>query len=207
MKNILRSSLLICILAFGVAGCRSRQAQVVDSAPTEEVTPQWSNVRMPVRLDVTEPVNLSVNGTATMVRGEYIYMSFRFMGFEVAQVYVNPDEFDFVIKPQKTWLQEPMGDRLTSRNTDFLTVQEAMLGNPMALEAIVPKSVSLKRSGTATVPEFSIHTKLSGMAVDLTVSWNLNEARWNVERPAAFTAPGSGYSKMTLKKATNLLGK
>ena len=210
MKTIIRTSLLFCILAFGLAGCRSKQAPTVEPTPAaEEVAPQWINVQIPVRLEVSQPVDFAVNGTAAMVRGKYIYMSFRLLGFEIAQAYADPNEFDIVIKPQKNWLQEPMGDRLKSRHLDFVTLQDAMLGNPKALEAVVPSSISVERTGTKTAPEFRFETKLKGMTVDVKISWDLEDARWNVERPATFSAPsaGSGYSKMTLKNATNLLGK
>lgn len=209
MKTILRTSLLVCILAFGLAGCRSKQATVAEPVPEEELIPQWDNVQIPVTLDISQPVSFTVNGTATMVRGEYIYMSFRLMGFEVAQAYMDPHEADLVIKPMKTWIQEPVSDRLSSRNTDFVTLQEAMLGDPKSLEAIVPSSVSVKRMGTATAPSFRAQTKLKGMTFDMTVSWDIDDARWDVARPATFKAPapGSGYSKTTLKNATNLLGK
>ena len=51
----------------------------------------WEDVQMPVRLSLTAPKNLSVNARAAMKRGEWISLSVRMLGFEVASAFVDRD--------------------------------------------------------------------------------------------------------------------
>lgn len=177
----------IALLALGVAGCRSKQAveTSVEPAPDEQVVERWRNVQMPVSLIMNQPFGISLNGTATMVNDQYIFMSFRMLGFEVAQANLTPDEVDFILKqPEKVWLKEPVGDRLESMGLTFEKLQQIMLDDD----------------------EYSLKTTGAGKTIDVTLRWRRDEARWNVENPARFSAPGSNYKKMTLQSAKKLIG-
>lgn len=189
MKATTKVIALVALLAVGFSGCRSKQAveTSVQPAPEEQVVEKWRNVQMPVSLIINQPLGMSLSGTATMVNNQYIYMSFRLLGFEVAQANLTPDEVDFVLKqPEKIWLKEPVGDKLAAMDLTFEKLQQMMLDDD----------------------EYSLKTTAAGRNIDVTLRWNRDDARWNVERPAAFSAPGSNYKKMTLQSAkTKLLGK
>ncbi|MDE7335271.1 MAG: DUF4292 domain-containing protein [Muribaculaceae bacterium] len=207
MKKILRITLFAALLTLGLAGCRSSKnaTEVPDTVqPSVVETPQWNNVTFPVRVNIIQPLGISLNGTATLVRDQYVYVSMRMLGFEVAQFYVTPGGIDLVAKqPQKMWVEEPMGDRLKSADVDFLTIQEALLGNREA-QAKLP--ASLQCGGSETAPQFRLQTKLKNMQVDVVLDCQLADARWNVERPANFSAP-SGIAKTTLQNAAGSLGR
>ncbi len=188
MNQFARYIIIALFAAFMFTGCRSKRAAApaADSEAVELVTGRWSNVQMPVRLTINQPMGLVLNGTATMVRNEYIYMSFRMFGFEVAQANVTPDEFDFVMKqPDKVWFKEPLGNRLEQVGFTFEKLQQIMLDDD----------------------EYSLKTTANGKTIDATLSWSRDDARWNVERPARFSSPGENYKKMTLESAKQFIGK
>lgn len=197
--------LLPVLILLALAGCRS-QKQITPEQPVEPVEePTWSNVTMPVRVDIAEPFRFSLSGTATMVYGEYVLVSFRTFGFEVASVCLTPENLDMVMKlPQKAWIHEPIGDRLTSRGLKFTALQEAMLGNREVFSRL-PKSIGLTVGGTETSPQVTLKTTLKGRKLEASVTWDLNAAKWNQENPARFSTPGSGYSPMSLENAMKIL--
>lgn len=187
MKATTKVIAVIALLALGVAGCRSKQAveTSVEPAPGEQVVERWKNVQMPVTLIMNQPLGISLNGTATMVNDQYIFMSFRMLGFEVAQANLTPDEVDFILKqPDKIWLKEPVGDRLESMGLTFGKLQQMMLDDD----------------------EYSLKTTASGKTIDVTLRWRRDDARWNIESPARFSAPGGNYKKMTFQSAKKLIG-
>ena len=52
---------------------------------------EWSDVEIPVELELLKPRNFSVSGRATMIRNQSIYISIRALGFEAANIYINND--------------------------------------------------------------------------------------------------------------------
>lgn len=186
MRKIIKYIGIIAVVALGVTGCRSKHAAATDVPAVEQVVGQWENVQMPVRLIINQPMGISLNGTATMVRNDYIYMSFRMLGFEVAQVSVTPEEFNFVMKqPDKVWFKEPVGNRLEQIGLTFEKLQQIMLDDD----------------------EYTLKTTINGKTIDATLSWSRSDARWNIERPARFMAPGENYKKITLESAKQFFGK
>lgn len=196
-KNLL---LLLSVMVLLLAGCNSKKAV----APAIEET-KWQNVTVPVKLTLKEPMSLNINGTLTMVRGEYAYVTFRTFGFEVAQAFVTPAEMDMVLKmPTKLWVNEPLGDRLKSRSIDFTALQDVIAEDKVDNVNVGGLSVSARSNGEKT---FTITTAFKGVNLSVALSYNINDATWNSERPATFTTPGSGYSKVSLESAAKLLGK
>lgn len=106
MSRILKI-LAALMLTLSVGGCRSAK-QTEASAGRE-----WTNVSMPVKVRVTQPQKMTLSGTATMVRGEYVFISLRVFGFEVAQLYADKKEADVVMKqPSKLWLQTDIENQI-----------------------------------------------------------------------------------------------
>lgn len=196
-KNLL---LLLSVMVLLLTGCNSKKAV----APAIEET-KWQNITVPVKLTLKEPMSLNINGTLTMVRGEYAYVTFRTFGFEVAQAFVTPAEMDMVLKmPTKLWVNEPLGDRLKSRSIDFTALQDVIAEDKVDNVNVGGLSVSARSNGEKT---FTITTAFKGVNLSVALSYNINDATWNSERPATFTTPGSGYSKVSLESAAKLLGK
>ena len=90
----------------------------------------WNDVKMPVTLRLKSPTDVTVSGTVYMTRDCSIYMSFRFLGMEVLNLYATGDSVFATYKMKKIYVAESI-DRLMG---DFpLTVgnvQDMLLGRP-----------------------------------------------------------------------------
>lgn len=195
-----KSLLILLVVLTGIAmpSCRSKKT-VGESELIAQQETTWKNVTVPVKLELLEPQKVTLNGRATMVRGEYLYISVRMLGFEVAQLYVSPTEADVVVKQlNKMWIQEPIGDKFARLNLPFSVLQEAMLGEPKAIERL-PRSLDLTVSGSETTPVLTVKLNMKGKTLIGRMTLSLNDAQWDSPRPAGFTAPGSEYKKTDLK--------
>lgn len=186
--------LLVC----GLDSCKSAK-EAEGSRAAEE--PTWTNVTLPVRLNITQPAKFSFNGTCTMVRGHYVLISLRMLGFEVGQIYVTPQEANVVVKQMMPmWVQEPLGARLDRLGVEFADLQEALMGNPEAI-AKLPSAIGVEVKDSEVVFSASV----AKVPVAVGFSWNLSEAQWDRENPPSFREP-SGISKISASKAAKALG-
>lgn len=201
MKHIIRLIAVLTLL-IPVAGCRSSKQP---KAEQEEQT-AWSNVSMPVKIRIIQPQKFTFSGNATMVRGEYMLITMRFLGFEVGQAYLTPDMVDVVLRqPSKIWLREPVGKRLQRIDTDFVTLQETFLGNRRLLSK-VPESINLTVAGTELHPAVTVKTELKGKPVEVELTWDLEQAKWNQTNPPIFKTPGSDYRQTDAVTLMKLIG-
>lgn len=194
--------LIIAVTALlSLAACRSgKNAAVTEPTVAEET--KWSNVSAPCRLEVTSPMNLSVKGTLTMVRGKSMLVSARFLGFEVGQLSATPESIDLVMKqPDKIWINEDLAKRLHQAGLTFDTVQEAVLGQPKALEK-VERKFPITDNGSRTSPSFTVMMDRNGQRIAATLTVDLEQAQWDTPSPATFTAPGSNYRRV---KASDII--
>lgn len=102
--------------------------RIPEVADLAETYSDWQTFYAPFNLKVAEPMPMGVSGRATMVRDEYVYLSLRVMGFEVASVYVGTDSAIIADKYHKIMVAEPL-ESLTARTG--LTVgnlQDILLG-------------------------------------------------------------------------------
>ena len=196
--------LLVILTGLTLPSCRSKKEVTGgDLIVQEEV--KWKNVSVPVKFELLEPQKFTMSGRATLVRGEYVYVSMRFLGFEVAQLYVTPTEADAVIKQgNRMWIQEPIGERLASLNIPFEVLQEAMLGEPAAISRL-PQGLDLTFGGTRETPVLTLRIKAKNSSAMARMTMNLSEAQWDSPRPAEFTAPGSDYTKIGVKDLRKML--
>lgn len=207
MKQIFQL-LITFLLILSASSCKSHKeaAGQPQSQQIEAEEARWSNVTVPVRLSVASPVKLSFNGTATLVRGRYVLISLRMLGFEVGSVYLTPQEADVVVKQlSKIWVHEPVADRLKAARLDFTTLQEAMLGNRELLSRL-PEEAGVKVGGTEASPELTVNTVVKKMPVQASLTLNLGSAKWDVDEPATFRTPGADYRKVSLEQALKALG-
>ena len=207
MKKVLPIIFALLLLLPAMSGCRSTK----NVAVTEEIVPvveepTWENVQMPVKVTLVEPQRMSFNGTATLVRGKYVLISLRLLGFEIGQMHLTPEVADMVVKqPTKVWIQTPVSQYFDTYDVSFTALQEVMMGNREVLHK-VPKQFSVEVAGTEERPEVTLAGKLKGKTIEMTFAWELNNAKWDRENPTAFTTPGSNYTKTTLTSVLKALG-
>lgn len=161
---------------------------------------RWKNVTIPVRLELVEPQRLTIAGRLTMVRNEYALISMRMLGLEVAQIYVDPQEADVVVKQMnKIWIQEPIASHLERLNLPFSTLQKALMGNKEAFDKL-PAGLGLSLDGTDERPVVNLKLTARGKTIAGNMTLNMNEAKWNMPTFDSFKKPqGSEYKKVSLK--------
>ncbi len=200
----MKKSLIIILLSlFALAILPSCRSNKEISTITPELTvkeTRWRNVNVPVKLEVTEPQRITIAGRLSMVRNEYALISLRMLGFEVGQIYVTPEEADVIVKQvNKVWIQEPLADRLKALNVPFVTLQEALLGNQEAIDAL-PAGLGLSLSGSKEKPVLTLKLSPKGKPLVGSMTVNLNEAEWDATRVGAFYRPKeSEYKKVSLR--------
>lgn len=152
MTNKIRINKLIPIIVFLVAGllgasCSSRRSTAgsatttgnIEPLPSPEspvtalsmtyaALPSWDTFYAPFSVKLSQPMNLSVSGRATMVRNESIHLSLRVLGMEVAVVHIDADSVWLVDKFHRVTCVEPMS-RLTGKaGLSVGNLQDMMLG-------------------------------------------------------------------------------
>lgn len=93
------------------------------------VTPQaWSDLYVPFTLKLTSPMNFSLSGRATMVRGRSVKLSLRMLGMEIAMLYADNDSVWLIDKVNRICCSTAI-NRLTGNNSFNITnLQDMMLG-------------------------------------------------------------------------------
>lgn len=207
MKKLLPIIFALLLILPVATGCRSQKDIPAPLAVVEEVEePAWENVKIPVKVTIVKPQKISFSGTATLVRGQYVLISMRFLGFEIGQMHLTPEVADMVVKqPAKVWIQTPVSEYFKNYDVSFTALQEVLLGNRDALDK-VPKQFSVEVAGTEEQPEVTLKGKLKGKELELKFAWELNNAKWNAENPNEFSTPGSNYKKTSLSNVLKALG-
>lgn len=130
----------ISFIALALAASLTSTAQEPDSAALRSqqvvqslIAPNanhWSNVTVPVRLTLTTPRGpMAMSGRMTMVRDQSIFISLRFWGFEVGQVYITTDSVVAVMKrPDKVYVSEQLRHYLRGLTLDVNTCQDMVMG-------------------------------------------------------------------------------
>lgn len=192
--------ILLPLFLVVLPSCKSGRNAVSEASLVQEEA-RWKNVTLPVRVELLEPASFSLNGRATMVRGEYLLISVRMLGFEVGQLYATPEEVDLVVKQlEKIWIQQPIGPQFARLHVPFATFQEALLGEPAAIAAL-PKRLEVATGGTERRPQLTVVATVNGKKILARLTLSLDEATWDVKAPQTFTTPGSSYRKTDLGSA------
>lgn len=139
--------LLAVILTASIAGCRSQKETTSAGSDlregiavpantalnsrytmlTESWKP-WSDVEVGVKVSLTSPAKLNAAGKAWMKRGEWISISVRMLGFEVATLWVDRDSVVAVDKFHKKYVSQPTKKLLGDANVTIEDIQDMLMG-------------------------------------------------------------------------------
>lgn len=139
--------LLAVILTASIAGCRSQKETASAGSDlregvavpantalnsrytmlTESWKP-WSDVEVGVKVSLTSPAKLNAAGKAWMKRGEWISISVRMLGFEVATLWVDRDSVVAVDKFHKKYVSQPTKKVLGDANVTIEDIQDMLMG-------------------------------------------------------------------------------
>lgn len=105
----------------------------------------WRRLGVPLSLRVMEPKGFSISGTATMVHEESVFISFRMLGFEVAQIFIVNDQILAVDKYHKKYFAEPLTELVKNYGFNLSNLQSLLIGAPF---------VAGQAGSTVAIPEF-----------------------------------------------------
>ena len=83
---------------------------------------------MSVKASVSGNTGLSCSGKAAMRRGEWISLSLRMLGFEVASVWIDRDSVHAIDRYHKMYLSESISDALAGADVTIADLQDLLLG-------------------------------------------------------------------------------
>lgn len=122
------------------AGCRSARGAAEVSVDYARMTLDerfaalaresglWDRVSVPVKVELLAPSSMSLSGKAYMKRGESVYVSLRFLGMEVANIYVTADSVFAADRVNKRYLAEDISGVFSGADFTVADIQDMMTG-------------------------------------------------------------------------------
>lgn len=109
---------------------------------------EWTDITLPVKVNISRPTSLRIGGTMTMVNGRDILISLRMFGFEVGAAYVTSDSIYAYVKMQKVYVAESISGLLGGLNLSLSDLQSILIGAPVT----IPPTVSGADIGMSVSP-------------------------------------------------------
>lgn len=225
---------------------------------------RWDKMRVPVTIRLSQPKSISISGTAFFDRGKSLFISLKYFGFEIANIYATDDSVMVVDKVNKQYAAENirkflgdipvtlanLQDLLTGRVftpgkadcdiRDFSTADiyvntsdtwsmipgDAPAGidygfsfNPAEdLKGVIFKSgshqpVTISYAIPVTTPygpmapNLHIEYATAKTAIDASIEWGLEKARWNGDVELREPSISSRYRRISTDEITRMLSK
>lgn len=89
---------------------------------------EWQDVSLPVKVTLTEPKSVGFSARATMKRNEWISLSVRMLGFELASVWIDNDSVHAVDKYHKLYLSESVNKIFAGAGVSIGNIQDLLMG-------------------------------------------------------------------------------
>lgn len=93
----------------------------------------WQQLKVPVSVKLNAPKSLSISGTAEMVRDSSVFISLKFIGMEVAWLYVSNDNIILADKMNKRYISESPARFLGGFKVTTSNIQDLLIGRPFVL--------------------------------------------------------------------------
>lgn len=208
--------IVAALLALVLTGCHTSRKGVEQqpaAMPTleqiETSYKAWDDVEMPVKIELTAPKKLSISGTAKMISGDVIFISLRFFGFEVGNLWLNNDSVQIVAKPM--YFKEGITSFTSRTGLNIADIQSLMFGRSFSSRSDLFKpefKINVGHDGNAYIeqvvieghnilsfgvqyaepaetpagpvsPQTRFNITVDGREVDFTIKWNTDRAKWN----------------------------
>lgn len=88
----------------------------------------WQKLRVPVTVRIEKPRQISVSGTAIMERDKSIFISLKYLGFEIGNLYMTDDSIIVIDKFNKNYVAESIGGFLADFPVNVANVQDLLTG-------------------------------------------------------------------------------
>lgn len=144
--KILRNLLVIILLALLASACGpSRSAQKKQQSEIARANAamqrasenyaaltgpykDWQTLEVPVKVNIASPVKFSCSARMQMIRGRWLGISVRMLGFEVAYLTADNDSLHAYVKVQKRYVSESISRLFASSGYNLSNVQDLLLG-------------------------------------------------------------------------------
>lgn len=147
MSKKLLKILPLLLLTLAFAGCRSQKGTTQAGGDTREGVAipantalnsrytmlteswkPWTDMEASLKISLNSPAKLNASGKAWMKRGEWISISIRMLGFEVATLWVDRDSVVAVDKFHKKYVSEPTSRLLGDADVTLEDMQDLLTG-------------------------------------------------------------------------------
>jgi hypothetical protein len=198
----------VALLILTLSSCHATKSAETKSGgdtAVAEQTSKWSDVYIPVKVELTEPSRMSISGRATMVRDRSVYLSLRMLGMEVATVYIDADSIFATEKLHKQMLavgyEATVGNRLTIGQ-----LQDVLLGCENAATGKLPAALtySVEKASDGSSTAVTLSTTLNGKKYSGRITWDMASAQYDTGSPRQWSRP-SGYTIIDPAKLPALL--
>ena len=209
LSTVLKAFLLTAVVL--LTSCRSKQTaemQMYDNSIGASA--DWSTVYSNVSLTVERPMSLSTTARMTMENGKYVHMSMRFLGMEIAVVYIDNEMAYFVDKYHKYLFAEPLQQLLGEQyaGLTLADIQKIILGQQ---KLPVTENVDFSTYGIVDTPTGEVASALAFSVitdqgpVQGRMTWRPADAKWNEEnRTVNFSVP-SNYQQVSIDNVKEIL--
>lgn len=176
-KQLFIFAAIAMAFVFGFSACKSSKeaSSSMTSAPLRSLshTPSddfkemtsgyatWTDVTMPVKVNVTRPKNLSVSGTLTMNYGRSVSLTMKMFFIEAASLYADNDSVLIVSKPMGVYYTESMSKFQETFGLSLSDLQSLVLG-----QACEPGNGTATESSAKVfnISEYQLGAGLEGFA-------------------------------------------
>lgn len=203
--------LLISFLSTVILTSCGSKTQV---AQQQYVTPQpehsWTTLYASVDLNMSRPMSMNFSTRATMENGKYIHLSMRFIGMEVAAMYMDNDSVFFVDKYHKYMFAEPLQTVLGQqyKHLTISDIQQLFLGQQTLpandrIDLTPTDFVETQFGQIASLIKIDAHTPQGTILGS--AKWKPTSAKWDeTNRKADFKVP-SGYKRIRPENLESML--
>lgn len=206
--KLLKTTFYIAFLALILVSCRSKKAATSESYTSQPS--EWTTLYAPIDLNLHNPSKMSMSTRATMRNGEYIHLSMRFLGMEMATLYLNNDSIFFVDKYHKYLFAEPLADVL-GQNYSTMTIgeiQNLFLGRTQITDnpngQITPSNF-VKTPVGLIASDLQVILDTDQGHIEGNVEWNPATAKWNEpNRSVSFKTPAN-YQRITQESLKSVI--
>ncbi len=88
----------------------------------------WQSLEVPVKVNIASPMSFSCSARMQMIRGKWLGISVRMLGFEVAYLTADNDSVHAYVKVQKRYVSESIAGLFASSGYNLSNVQDMLLG-------------------------------------------------------------------------------
>ncbi len=129
-----------------VSGLRSESDARVELRTLTASYGNWQRLRVPVTVSLKSPKNITISGTAVFDRDKSIFISLKFFGFEVANIYATTDSVMVVDKYNKQYACEKTDRFMGDFPITVANVQDLLSGRVFAIGSTQASVADFKES-------------------------------------------------------------